>query len=128
MDDKSAMRRTSVLRNGLYNIGAQAVRGMVSLVSIPILIGLLGLREYGVWSLAYAVLMLVTISEAAFSVTATVFLSRDLAGNDSAGAANTLGFLLSGASIVSGILGTFLWTFSPVLVRALVHFSTADRF
>src|SRR5712664_4124472 len=61
---------TSLLRNGLYNIGGQTVRGAVSLLAVPFPIRFLGLREYGVWSLAYAVFALMTMSEAGISITA----------------------------------------------------------
>jgi O-antigen/teichoic acid export membrane protein len=120
-------RRTSVLRNGLYNVGGQTLRGAVGLLAIPFLIRFLGLREYGVWSLAYAVFALMTMSEAGISIAATVFLSKDLADHDSREVGRTLTLILIGAVLLSAVLGLLLWTAGPFIVRPLAAFGIAER-
>jgi O-antigen/teichoic acid export membrane protein len=94
-------RSASLLRNGLYNVGGQAVRGAAGPLTIPFLIRFLGIREYGVWSLAYAVLALMTLSEAGISVAAVVFLSKDFAKDDFREAGTTLTFILVSAVLLS---------------------------
>jgi O-antigen/teichoic acid export membrane protein len=120
-------RAPSVLRNGLYNVGGQAVRGAVSVLTIPFLIRFLGIRGYGIWSLAYAVLALVTMSEAGISVAAAVFLSKDFAEEDAAEAGRTLTFILTCAVALSTGLGVLLWFAGPQVVQLLVAFGSADR-
>lgn len=118
---------SSLLRNGLYNVGGQTVRGAVALLTIPFLIRFLGMREYGVWSLAYAVFALTTMSEAGISVAATVFLSKDLAKDDSGEVSRTLTFILTSALLLSAALGLLLWIAGPLIVRPLAAFGSAER-
>jgi O-antigen/teichoic acid export membrane protein len=124
---KGVPHRTSLLRNGLYNVGGQSIRGALSLLTIPFLIRFLGIREYGVWSLAYAVFALMTMSEAGISVAAAVFLSKDLAKNDSREVSGTLTFILISAALLSTALGLFLWIAGPLTVRPLAAFGGAER-
>ncbi len=119
--------RSSALRNGLYNIGGQVVRSGVSLITIPVLIRILGIRQYGVWSLAYSVLLLVTMAESGISVAASVFLSRDLAKDDLPETDRTLTYLLVSAIVLAILLGLFLWFTSPEIVRWLGAFLPAER-
>jgi O-antigen/teichoic acid export membrane protein len=118
---------SSLLRNGLYNVGGQSVRGIVGLLTIPFLIRILGIREYGIWSLAYAVLALMIMSEAGISVAVTVFLSKDRAEDDLREASRTLTFILVSAVLLSIALGLFLWYAGPLLVQWLPAFGTAER-
>lgn len=116
-----------MLRDGLYNVSGQAVRGAVSLITLPFLVRFLGIREYGIWSLAYAVLALFTMGEAGFSVAATVFLSKDLASHEPDEAGRTLTFVLAGSIVVSVALGLLLWLFGALLSRSLIAFEAAER-
>lgn len=124
---KTGIQVPSLLRNGLYNVGGQTARGLISLVSIPFLIRFLGIREYGVWSLAYAVLALMIMSESGVSVAATVFLSKDLAKHDSREVSRTLAFIFVSAAMLSAALGLFLWAGGPFIVRPLAAFGSAER-
>src|SRR6267143_513961 len=112
----------SLLRNGLYNVGGGTVRGAVGLLTIPFLIRFLGIREYGVWSLVYAVFALMTMCEAGISVAASVFLSKDLAKNDVSEAGRTLTFILISAVLLPAALGLLLWIAGPLIVRPLAAF------
>lgn len=116
-----------LFRNGLYNLGSQTIRGVVALLTIPLLIRFLGIMEYGVWSLAYAVLALMTVGNGGLSIAAAVFLSEDLAVGDRSGAGGTLNFVLAGAALLGLTLGLFLWFGSPMIVRPLAAFGTAER-
>jgi O-antigen/teichoic acid export membrane protein len=117
----------SLLRNGLYNVGGAIVRGAVGLLTIPLLIRFLGIREYGVWSLVQAVFALMTMSEAGISVAASVFLSKDLAKKDFGETGRTLTFILSSAVLLSAALGLLLWIAGPLIVRPLAAFGSAER-
>jgi len=117
----------SQLRNGLYNVGGQVVRGAIGLLAIPFLIRFLGISEYGVWSLACAFLALMTMCEAGLSVAAAVFLSKDLATNDAREAGCTIAFILLSATLLSAAIGLLLWFEGPLLVRPLTAFGRAEQ-
>ena len=78
-------------------------------------------------SLACAFLALLTTCEAGFSVAAAVFLSKDLATNDTREAGRTLAFILLSATLLSVAVGALLWFAGPVLVRALMAFGRTER-
>jgi O-antigen/teichoic acid export membrane protein len=117
----------SLVQNGLYNVGGQTIRGAVALLTIPVLIRFLGVGEYGIWSLAYAVLGLMLVGEAGISVAATVFVSGDLATGDRHEAGGTLTFVLGSGALMSVAVGVFLWLAGPLLVRPLAALGRAGR-
>lgn len=116
-----------MLRNGLYNVVGQTIRGAVGLLTIPFLIRFLGIREYGVWSLAYAVLGIMLLGEAGISVAAAVFLSGDLAGENRNEASWTLGFVLGSGLFMSVAVGLLLWFSGRLIVQPLAAFTIRDR-
>jgi O-antigen/teichoic acid export membrane protein len=117
----------SLLRNGLYNMGGQMICIVVGLLTLVFLIRLLGVRGYGVWSLSYAVLALMTVGNGGLGMAAAVFLSEDLARGDRNEAGGTLTFVLSSAALLGIALGLFLWFGSPLIVRPLAAFGSAER-
>lgn len=118
----------SLIRNGLYNTGGQALCAAVSLLTVPFLIRFLGLREYGVWSLAYAaVLASMTVGNGGLTVAATVFLSKDLAECDRTEASRTLTCVLGSAALLGAMLGLLLLSAGPLILRPLVAFGSAER-
>ena len=122
-----AAANPSTLRNGLYNVAGQVVRGVIAVLAIPFLIRFLGISEYGVWSLACAFLALLTICEGGLSVAAAFFLSKDLATNDTREAGRTLAFILMSAATLSAAIALLLWFAGPLLVRPLTAFGGAER-
>jgi O-antigen/teichoic acid export membrane protein len=79
-----------LLKNGIYNAAAGAIRIGLALLTVPVLIRCLGLSEYGLWALVSAVLGLVTLAEGGLSTATTVFVARDLAIDDTDELAQTL--------------------------------------
>ncbi|MCM0593365.1 MAG: oligosaccharide flippase family protein [Gloeotrichia echinulata DEX184] len=98
-----------MLKNGLYNVIPGLFRAGLSFISIPVLIRLMGLEEYGVWALVSSVLSFIVLAEAGLPVSATVFVSQDLAKKDEKGLSQTLtiivGAMLLLASIAALLLG-----------------------
>lgn len=116
-----------LLRNGLYNIGGQTIRSVIALLTIPMLIRFLGIREYGVWSLAYAVLASMTLGYGGLGIAAAVFLSRDLGRGGHREAGETLTFVLGSAVLLGVVLGLILWLLGPIIVNPLAAFGTLER-
>ena len=117
----------SVLRNGLYNISGQTLRALIAVLTIPLLIRFLGLREYGVWSLVYAVLASMTLGYGGLGIASAVFLSKDLAEGKHDEAGETLTFVLGSAILLGVALGLILWFLGPVIVSPLAAFGSAER-
>lgn len=82
--------KNSLLKNGFYNTVAGAVRIGLAVLTIPVLIRLIGVEEYGLWTLASSVVALIALAEAGLSTTTTVFVSQDLAKEDVDGLSQTL--------------------------------------
>lgn len=116
-----------LLRNGLYNVGGQTIRSVIALLTIPMLIRFLGIREYGVWSLAYAVLASMTLGYGGLGIAAAVFLSRDLGRGDHREASETLTFVLGSALLLGVALGLILWLIGSILVKPLAAFGSFER-
>jgi O-antigen/teichoic acid export membrane protein len=108
-------------------MGGQTLRGTIGLLTIPFLLRSLGIREYGVWSLAYALLAILTTSEAGVSVTAAVFLSKDLAEDDFHETSRTLTVVFVGAGLLAVALTLFSWFVGPLLVHPLTTFGVRER-
>ncbi|MEH1911681.1 lipopolysaccharide biosynthesis protein [Nostoc sp.] len=82
--------KNSFLKNGFYNTVGGVVRIGLAVLTIPILIRMLGIEEYGLWILAYAVVQVVNLAEAGLSVATTVFVSQDIEKEDADDLSNSL--------------------------------------
>ncbi|MHC5830236.1 MAG: lipopolysaccharide biosynthesis protein, partial [Nostoc sp.] len=82
--------KNSLLKNGFYNTVGGVVRIGLAVLTIPILIKMLGIEEYGLWTLAYAVVQVVNLAEAGLSVATTVFVSQDIDKEDADNLSNSL--------------------------------------
>jgi O-antigen/teichoic acid export membrane protein len=108
--------KQSLLKNGLYNTAAGIIRIGLALLTIPVLIRLLGVEEYGLWTLAMTVIVIVTLAESGLSLATTMFVSQDLERNDVAGLSQTLTITGGAMLILSVLAGAFLWAFAPQIV------------
>lgn len=103
------------------------MRGVIALLTIPALIRLLGLREYGIWSLAYAVLASMTLGYGGLGIASAVFLSKDLGEGAPREAGETLTFVLGSAVLLGVALALILWFLGPLIVNPLAAFGSAER-
>lgn len=91
-----------MVKHGLYNLSGAGIRVGLAIVVVPILIRLMGIDQYGLWSLATATVGFLALADGGFSISVTVFLSKELATGDNAAAAKTLMIVL----IISLVLAT----------------------
>ncbi|GAX39155.1 polysaccharide biosynthesis protein [Tolypothrix sp. NIES-4075] len=82
--------KNSLLKNGFYNTVGGAIKIGLAVLTIPILIRMLGIEEYGLWTLAYAVVQVVNLAEAGLSVATTVFVSQDIVKENADDLSNSL--------------------------------------
>lgn len=95
-----------MLENGLYNVLGGLIRLSLSTVTIPILIRLIGIEEYGLWTIASTAIGIVALAEGGLSVATTVFVSRDLNANDQNAVSQTLTVTV-GSMLLLATLATF---------------------
>lgn len=105
-----------MLRNGFYNVASVAIRTILSLVSIPILIRLIGLEQYGLWVLVTAVIGLISLAEVGLSIVAAVFTSRDLASQDDFSLSATISSIVSITVLLTGLIVLVLWVSTDSLL------------
>lgn len=106
-----------MLRSGLYNVLSAVVRLSVGLLTVPLLIRIVGLETYGLWSLVSAVVAVVALAEAGLAITTTVFVARDLADQDRVGLAQTLTITIGGMALVATSIAVALWFGAPQVER-----------
>jgi O-antigen/teichoic acid export membrane protein len=68
-----------MLKNGIYITLSNVMRAVMGIITIPLLIKILGIEEYGLWTLVYSTIALVFTLEGGIAMAATVFITRDLA-------------------------------------------------
>lgn len=79
-----------MLKSSFYNTVGAGIRLVVSVFTIPLLIRLIGIDEYGLLALVLAIANIVALAEAGLSLATTVFVARDLAQNNIQGVAETM--------------------------------------
>lgn len=89
----------------------------LSVLTIPLLIRFIGVKEYGLWTLASSTVGIVTLAEAGLSVSTTVFLSRDLANNDADSLSQTLTVTVGTMLLLATTAAITLWIGAPKLVE-----------
>ncbi|MHC5611056.1 MAG: lipopolysaccharide biosynthesis protein [Nostoc sp.] len=101
--------KNSLLKNGFYNSVAGLIRIALGILIIPVLIRILGIEEYGLWTLASAVVVMVTLAEAGLSTATTVFVSQDLGKKDVDGLSQTLTVTFGAMLILATLAAVALW-------------------
>jgi O-antigen/teichoic acid export membrane protein len=119
--------KQSLFKNGLYNTVAGIVRIGLGLLTVPVLIRVLGVEEYGLWTLAVTVISIVTLAEAGLSVATTMFVSQDLERNDVEGLSQTLTITGAAMLILSVLAGWGLWFFAGSIVGAFSKIHSSQQ-
>lgn len=98
-----------MLKNGLYNVISGVLRAGLAFISIPILIQLMGLEEYGLWVLVSSVLGMLLLVDAGLSILATTFVSKDLAKQNQTALSQTLTMILGAMLVLATFVALLLW-------------------
>ncbi|WP_414585496.1 oligosaccharide flippase family protein [Scytonema sp. PCC 10023] len=105
----TVLANNSFLKNGFYNAVGGVVRIGLAVLTIPVLIRILGVEEYGLWTLASAVMSMVGLAEGGLSTATTVFVSKDLATEDTDGLSQTLTITFGAMLILATLAAIALW-------------------
>jgi O-antigen/teichoic acid export membrane protein len=106
-----------MLKNGLYNIIGAVIRVGITFLTIPVIIRLMGVEEYGLWTLVSTVIGIVGLAEGGLSISTTVFLSRDLANEDVKGISQTLTISFIGMLVLADVAALILWIGAPEIIK-----------
>jgi O-antigen/teichoic acid export membrane protein len=106
-----------MLKNGLYNIIGAVIRVGITFLTIPVIIRLMGVEEYGLWTLVSTVIGIVGLAEGGLSISTTVFLSRDLANEDVKGISQTLTVSFIGMLVLADVAALILWIGAPEIIK-----------
>jgi O-antigen/teichoic acid export membrane protein len=98
-----------LVKHGIYNLSGAGVRIGLAILVIPVLVRVMGIGQYGLWSLASAIVGLLALADGGLSISITVFLSKELARTDDASAARTLCVVLIMSLVLTTATATFLW-------------------
>lgn len=98
-----------MLKNGLYNIIGAVIRSGINFLTIPVIIRLMGVEEYGLWTLVSTAIGILGLAEAGLSISTTVFLAKDLANEDIKGFCQTLTVTLTGMFFLATFAAILLW-------------------
>lgn len=116
-----------MLKNGLYNIVGATIRIALALITTPLLIHLIGIEEYGLWTLVSTVVGVVGLTEGGLSVSTTVFLSRDIAKNDTEGISQTLSITATAIFLLGSLTALILWIGSSVIINFFPNLQLFQR-
>jgi O-antigen/teichoic acid export membrane protein len=116
-----------MLKNGFYNIVGASIRILLALLTIPGLIHLIGMKEYGIWTLISSTINLVTLAEAGLSISTTFFVSSDLTNYDHDGIAQTLTATMGTMLLLSTLAGICLWQGAPFLMHFFPALETSQQ-
>ena len=112
-----------MIRSGLFNSIGAVLRMAISIVSIPLLIRIIGVEGYGIWTLVSTVVAIATLAEAGLSVSTTVFLSKDLAGNNRNEIFKTVTISFTLVILLGVIISIFLYLVSHHLITIFTDLS-----
>lgn len=116
-----------MLKNGVYNVVGAVLRLGLGLLTIPLLIHLIGIEEYGLWMLVSTAVSLVSLAETGLSVSTTVFLSRDLANKDAEGMSQTLTVTFSAMLLLATLAALGLWVSAGAIADLFPNLGMAQR-
>lgn len=116
-----------MLKNGFYNVVGAVIRVGLTLLTIPLIIRLIGVEEYGLWTLVSTMIGIVGLAEAGLSVSTTVFLSRDLANDDADGISQTLTVTFGAMLLLATLAAIALWLGAGSLVGIFPNLEQAQH-
>jgi len=115
------------LKQGFYNTLGGTVRAAITFLTIPVLIRIIGLPEFGLWALVSAVVGMIALLEGGLSVSTTSFVAGDLARGDRAGVAQTITANLLAILLLATLAWAILWWGADLAVELFPDLSLTQR-
>jgi O-antigen/teichoic acid export membrane protein len=115
------------LKNGFYNSVGGIVRLVVALALVPVLIRIIGPTQYGIWSLAFAIVAVSAVTEIGLSSVVTVFSSRDLVHDGGNALSETLTISLFASIALAIVAALVLWFGAETIASAFSKIPENER-
>lgn len=116
-----------MLKNGFFNLAGSVIRLGLAVVMIPLLIHLIGVDEYGLWTLVNATLSMAALAEGGLSISTTYFLSADLAADDNVAISETMSISVLTMLILATLMAGFLLISADRIAAIFSQLSPQDR-
>jgi O-antigen/teichoic acid export membrane protein len=111
-----------MLKNGIYITLSGALRALMGIATIPLLIKVLGVEDYGLWALIYSTVALVFTIEGGIAIAATFFIARDL--DDPKNLAITLTVITTVTAALAGGAAILTYSGADIIVKFFSALST----
>jgi O-antigen/teichoic acid export membrane protein len=115
------------LRASFHNTLGGCLRMAFQVLTIPLLVRLIGLEEFGVWALVSTVLGITFVVEGGLTVSTTVYVARDLSRQDANGLAQTLTVTLGSMALLATLAAAGLWGGSGMISRLFANLQPGQR-
>jgi O-antigen/teichoic acid export membrane protein len=112
-----------MIRNGFYNFAGSFIRQGLTFISIPILIHLIGIENYGLWTLVSSILGIAGLAESGLSLSSIVFLAQDLEEADHKEISKTLTVIVLGIFILATLWSSLLFIFADPITHLFKNLS-----
>jgi O-antigen/teichoic acid export membrane protein len=110
-----------VLKHGFYNALGGVIRIGLSIIIVPLLIRLIGIEDFGIWTLSSSIIGIATLAEGGLTISTTFFLSKDISNNDRDGISETLTLTFTAMLLMSSIAALTVYFGSDFFVSLFPH-------
>ncbi len=115
-----------MLRNSILNLISALIRLLLSIISVPVIIHMMGLGEYGLWVLVSAVIAMLGILEGGLPISTTYFVSNDLALKNPQSTSETISISIVVMLILATGASAVLWIGAPFYISFFHRLSDVD--
>ena len=115
------------MKNSFYNLIGAVLRLSSSVLIIPILIHILGLKEYGLWTFLSSIISIIGLADAGLSTATTVFLSKYLVTKNEEGISTVLIFTFTAILLLASIAVVALWLGRENVIEMLPNLNEIDK-
>jgi O-antigen/teichoic acid export membrane protein len=116
-----------MFKQGIYNAISGIARAIFMFIAPPIMIKFMGVENYGVWTLISSVLSIGSLAEAGLPVSATVFVSKDIAKKDTGDLSSTLTIIYVVSTIIAVLASVTMLAFSGYISSLFSLFSAEQK-
>ncbi len=116
-----------LLKNGLFNTLGGGARIGLGILTIPLLIRLIGLNEFGLWTIANSAINILNLAEGGLIVSTAVFVSKDVATDRGEKLSQTLTATIGTIIVLSSIALISLYSLSGYIPSFFPLLQTQER-
>lgn len=108
-----------MLKHGLYNTLSYFIKLSLSFLLVPVLIRIIGIEEYGLWTLVSTTLAIVMLAEGGLSNATLFFVSQSLGKDDDNHLSEVLSVVILAMLSLATIAALTILGIAPLIVKSL---------